>query len=51
MTREPELPDDLQVIARCGRARIPGQALGEETRVGVLQRRPRPDQRGGEEDG
>ena len=48
---EPELPDDLKMVAgsRCaGQAREP---FGEEVRAGVPQRRPRREEAGGEVEG
>ena len=48
---EPELPDDLKMVAgsRCaGQSR---ETLGEEVRAGVLQRRPRREETGGEVEG
>jgi hypothetical protein len=48
---DPELPDDLKMVAgsRCaGQAREP---LCEEVRAGVLKRRPRREEAGGEING
>jgi len=48
MTRKPELPDGLQVVARGGSAGARRQPLGEESLVRAPERRPRRKQPGAE---
>src|SRR5205085_6377029 len=47
VSRQPEVVERLQVVARCGLA-VAGRAAGEETRPGMLHSRPRCGHTGGE---